>query len=263
MNYFSRIGRIGAKAIFVLAAMVMTMASVQAQDTLEAVKKKGVLVAGSSAAYPPFEFVADGKLVGFDVDMAEEIARRMGVTLQWEKIDFKGIVAALTAKRVDVLITALTWTPERAERIAFSTPYFDAGIGAITQASSTISKPDDLAGKKVGVQLGSSGERYVRETLGSKVGQLLTYDAITLAINDLKNGRVDAVVNPLPVLRYNIRNEKGGFRATPIWDTRTVGINTRHEDKDLLAEINKHLADLKSEGFLDKLEKKWFSGSDS
>jgi len=78
------------------------------------------LVAGSSAEYPPFEYVADGKLVGYDVDMAEEITRRMGVKVAWEKIDFKGIVAALTAKRVDVLITALTWTPERAERIAFS-----------------------------------------------------------------------------------------------------------------------------------------------
>ena len=262
MRVFPKVHRCVIGVALAFSAVVMLTPAVQAQGTLEAVKKKGVLVAGSSAAYPPFEFVADGKLVGYDIDMADEIARRMGVKLQWEKIDFKGIVAALTSKRVDVLITALTWSPERAERIAFSIPYFDAGIGAITQQASTITKLEDLEGKKVGVQLGSSGERYVRETLGQKVGQLLTYDAITLAINDLKNGRVDAVVNPLPVLRYNIRNEKG-FRSTPIWDTRTVGINTRLEDKDLLAEINKHLGDLKSEGFLDKLEKKWFSGDAS
>jgi cystine transport system substrate-binding protein len=107
------------------------------------------------------------------------------------------------------------------------------------------------------VQLGSSGERYVRETIGSKVGQLLTYDSITLAINDLKNGRVDAVVNPLPVLRYAVRNDTG-FRYTAVWDTRVVGINTRLEDKELLAEINRHLGDLKREGFLAKLETKWF-----
>jgi ABC-type amino acid transport substrate-binding protein len=246
---------------FLLAAAIGMLAAFPAiaQNTLEAVKQKGVLVAGSSAEYPPFEYVAEGKLVGYDVDMAEEITRRMGVKLAWEKIDFKGIVAALTAKRVDVLITALTWTPERAERIAFSDPYFDAGIGAITQ-SSAIQKPEDLAGRKVGVQLGSSGERYVRETVGSKVGQLLTYDSITLAINDLKNGRVEAVVNPLPVLRYAIRNDSG-FRYTAVWDTRVVGINTRLEDKELLAEINRHLRDLKSEGFLAKLEAKWFGPS--
>lgn len=239
------------------AAILATAFPANAQTTLEAVKQKGVLVAGSSAEYPPFEYVADGKLVGYDVDMAEEITRRMGVKVAWEKIDFKGIVAALTAKRVDVLITALTWTPERAERIAFSDPYFDAGIGAITPRSSTIEKAEDLTGRKVGVQLGSSGERYVRETIGSKVGQLLTYDSITLAINDLKNGRVEAVVNPLPVLRYAVRNDSG-FRYTGVWDTRVVGINARLEDKDLLAEINRHLADLKREGFLAKLETKWF-----
>lgn len=242
------------------AIILAAASSANAQNTLEAVKQKGVLVAGSSAEYPPFEYVADGKLVGYDVDMAEEITRRMGVKVAWEKIDFKGIVAALTAKRVDVLITALTWTPERAERIAFSDPYFDAGIGAITPQSSTIQKVEDLAGRKVGVQLGSSGERYVRETVGSKVGQLLTYDAITLAINDLKNGRVEAVINPLPVLRYAVRNDRG-FRYTAVWDTRVVGINTRLEDRELLAEINRHLRDLKSEGFLAKLEAKWFGPS--
>jgi len=244
--------------LLIAAAAILAAAfPANAQTTLEAVKQKGVLVAGSSAEYPPFEYVADGKLVGYDVDMAEEITRRMGVKVAWEKIDFKGIVAALTAKRVDVLITALTWTPERAERIAFSDPYFDAGIGAITPRSSAIEKAADLTGRKVGVQLGSSGERYVRETIGSKVGQLLTYDSITLAINDLKNGRVEAVVNPLPVLRYAVRNDTG-FRYTGVWDTRVVGINTRLEDKELLAEINRHLGDLKREGFLAKLETKWF-----
>src|SRR6266404_4954010 len=147
------------------AAILATAFPANAQTTLEAVKQKGVLVAGSSAEYPPFEYVADGKLVGYDVDMAEEITRRMGVKVAWEKIDFKGIVAALTAKRVDVLITALTYTPERAARIAFSEPYFDAGIGALIPKDSAVQKADDLVGKKVGVQLGSSGERYVRETL--------------------------------------------------------------------------------------------------
>jgi ABC-type amino acid transport substrate-binding protein len=252
-----RILRRSPQVLAAAAILVVLSGGAQAQTTLEAVRAKGVLVAGSSAEYPPFEYVADGKLVGYDIDMADEIARRMGVKVQWEKIDFKGIVAALTAKRVDVLITALTWTPERASRIAYSDPYFDAGIGAIMPQASTDTKPDDLAGRKIGVQLGSSGERYVRDTLGQKVGQILTYDSITLAINDLKNGRVDAVVNPLPVLRYAVRNQPG-FRYTEVWDSRTVGINTRLEDTDLLAEVNKHLRDLKAEGFLTKLETKWF-----
>ena len=244
--------------IAMATAVAAGVTAAYAETTLEAIKKKGTMVAGSSAEYPPFEYVADGKLIGYDIEMADEIARRMGgVKVEWEKIDFKGIVAALTAKRVDVLITALTYTPERAARIAFSEPYFDAGIGALVPKDSAVQKADDLAGKKVGVQLGSSGERYVRETLGAKVGQLLTYDSIVLAINDLRNGRLDAVVNPLPVLRYAVRND-AGFRQTEVWDSRVVGINTRLEDKELMAEINKHLTALKQEGFLAKLEAKWF-----
>src|SRR5262245_45859604 len=152
------------------AALLAAAFSANAQTTLGPVKQKGVLVAGSSAEYPPFEYVADGKLVGYDVDMAEEITRRMGVKVAWEKIDFKGIVAALTAKRVDVLITALTWTPERAERIAFSDPYFDAGIGASTPRTSTIEKVEDLTGRKGGLQHGSSAERRRREPGGTQRG---------------------------------------------------------------------------------------------
>jgi ABC-type amino acid transport substrate-binding protein len=118
-------------AAAIAASLATGTIAAKSETTLERVKEKGVLVAGSSAEYPPFEFVADGKLVGYDVEMAEEITRRMGVKIEWEKIDFKGIVAALTAKRVDVLITALTYTPERAARVLFSEPYFDAGIGPV------------------------------------------------------------------------------------------------------------------------------------
>jgi ABC-type amino acid transport substrate-binding protein len=161
-------------AAAIAASLATGTIAAKSETTLERVKKKGVLVAGSSAEYPPFEFVADGKLVGYDVEMAEEITRRMGVKIEWEKIDFKGIVAALTAKRVDVLITALTYTPERAARVLFSEPYFDAGIGALVPKDSTLQKAGDLIGKKVGVQLGSSGERYVRDNWGTQVNQIMT-----------------------------------------------------------------------------------------
>jgi len=244
----------------VLAAsigLVVSMGTASAETTLEKTRASGVMTAGTSASYPPFEYVEDGKLVGFDVDMAEEIGKRMGVKIEFQTIDFKGIVAALQSGRVDTLITALTKTPERAERIAFSAPYYDAGIGAIVMADSKIEEAEDLKGKKVGVQLGSSGERFVRDTLGDKIGELKTYDSIVFAINDLKNGRVDAVVNPLPVLGFNIRNQDG-FRMTGVWDNRVVGINTRLDDKDLLAEIDKTIEAMKADGTLDRLAAKWF-----
>jgi ABC-type amino acid transport substrate-binding protein len=229
-----------------------------AQDALAKIKKDKVMTAGNSGSYPPFEMMEGNKLIGFDVDLAEELGRRMGVAVKWEVIDFKGIVAALTSKRVDVLISAMTWTPERAERMLFSIPYYDAGIGAIHR--SNIVSPADLKGKVVGVQLGSSGERYVRETLGKDVKEIKTYDAILLAVKDLENGRVDAVVNPVPVLRHNAKGAQG-IKVTAVWDKRVVGINARKEDAALMAEINRHIEAMQKEGVIAKLDAKWFSAT--
>src|SRR4051812_41886326 len=119
----NRTNWIGALAIGAVAFLALPgLAS--AQTTLEKIKKAGVMTAGNSGSYPPFEIMEGGKLIGFDVDMADEIGRRMGVQVKFEVIDFKAMLAALTSKRVDTLITALTQTPERLERIAFSIPYY-------------------------------------------------------------------------------------------------------------------------------------------
>jgi ABC-type amino acid transport substrate-binding protein len=179
-----------------------------AQSTLDKIKKSGEMVVGTSASYPPFEYHQGSDIVGFDIDMGNEIARRMGVKIKWVEIDFKGIIAALKSKRVDLLITALTETPQRAGQISFSQPYFDAGIGAAKPKGSAIAEPKDLNGKTVGVQIGTSGEHFVRDNIKG-VKEIKTYDTILLALKDLENGRVDAVVNPLPFIKYNLRGTKG------------------------------------------------------
>lgn len=227
-----------------------------AETTLEKAKKAGVLTVGTSAAYAPFEFRQGGELVGFDIDLGQEMAKRMGLEIKWVEIDFKGIIAALKSGRVDMLITAMTKTPERAKQIDFSEPYFDAGIVAAVPEGSKIKKPEDLEGMIVGVQLGTSGERYVRNNL-SGLKEIKTYDTILLALKDLEAGRVQAVVNPGPAIRYNARSLKN-IQVTDPWVSRSVGINTRKEDKDLMQTVNKHLTELKNEGFLKALEKKWF-----
>ncbi len=239
------------------AATFALPAAVQAEDTLAKIKEKGVIIVGNSGSYPPFEFMVDGKLTGFDADLAAELGKRMGVEIEWQIVDFKGIIAALTAKRTDILITAMTWTPERAERILFSEPYYNAGIGAAVLADSGITKPEDLKGKTVGLQIGSSGERFARTDLKDYVTEMKLYDDFVLAVNDLKNRRVDAVINPLPTLRHNTKGDPG-IVTTETWSQRNVGINARKEDTALMDEINKHLAAMKADGFLDSIDKKWF-----
>lgn len=227
-----------------------------AETTLQKIKRTGVMTVGTSAAYAPFEYIADGKIIGYDVDLADAVAKRVNVKVKWQEIDFKGIVAALKSGRVDVLFTGLTKTKQREEQIAFSDPYYDAGIGAAKHVGSPINKPEDLNGKVVGVQIGTSGQAFVRENVPG-IKQMKTYDTILLALKDLANGRVDAVVNPLPSIRYNMKGLRG-LEVTKVWRTAVIAVGLRKGDTDLKAEINKQLAALKQDGFLSSLDKKWF-----
>jgi polar amino acid transport system substrate-binding protein len=204
----------------------------------------------------------DGQLTGFDVDLGGELGKRMDLRIEWQVIAFSGLIAALTSGRVDTLITAMTWTPDRAQRIAFSTPYYRTGIAAAYRPGLTIDKPEDLAGRIVGVQVGTSGERFVRDSHASAVKEIRTYNEFPLALQDLVIGRLEAVVNTRPVLRWNIaRNQRVRLGVSPVWDARDVGINTRQGDAALMAEINRHLAAMRADGFLDSLDAKWFGHS--
>lgn len=247
------------RLLIALATLLALAASgAHAQDTLAQIKQKGEMVAGNGGAYPPFDMVIDGQLAGFDIDMGNEIARRMGVKIKWEKIDFSGIIASLTSKRVDLLITAMTKTPERAQRIGFSVSYYETGIAAALKPGVKIDSPKDLAGKVVAVQVGTSGERYIRDNFGSVVKELKVFNEFPLAFADVEAGRADAVVNTLPVVRYNASRRGNKLAIAGPWTSTDVGINVRLEDTALMAEINRHLEALKTEGFLAKLDQKWF-----
>jgi polar amino acid transport system substrate-binding protein len=195
-------------------------------------------------------------MVGFDIDLGNEIARRLGVKPQWEKIDFSGLLPALNSMRVDMLLTAMTWTPERAQRIAFSTPYYNSGIAGAFRPGTKIAVPADLAGKVVAVQIGSAGERFVRELGTAK--EIKTYNDFMLAFSDVEAGRADVVVNTLPVVKYNAKRRSSNLTVSDTWDKRGVGVNTRLEDKKLLEAVNVIIADLQREGFLATLDAKWF-----
>lgn len=259
-NHFSLKLVLVAALGFVSAGVLSCSARSSAADpAIKGLKNPGTIEIGTSAAYPPFEYVVNGKPVGFDIDLGNELARRMSLKPDWQEVDFKGIIAALKSRRVDILVTALTKTPQRAKQVAFSVPYYDAGIGAAVLAGSKISEPSDLNGKTIGVQIGTSGERFVREHIPD-AKSVKTYDTIIFALKDLENHRVDAVVNPLPAIKYNLRGVQG-IKTTGVWVSSFVGIATRKDDRALLAEINDQLGSMKKDGFLSMLDKKWFPNS--
>jgi polar amino acid transport system substrate-binding protein len=190
-------------------------------DTLARARAAGVLTLGNGGAFPPFEFMENGRLTGFDIDLGEELGRRMGLRITWTVISFAGLIAALTSGRVDALVTAMTWTQERAERIAFSTPYYRTGIAAAYRLGLAIDRPEDLAGRVVGVQTGTSGERFVRDGHAQAVKEIRTCNEFPLALQDLAIGRIEAVVNTQPVLRWNIaRNARVRLGLSPVWEAR-------------------------------------------
>ena len=240
-----------------LAVALIAGAATAAQaDTLDKIKKDGVVVMANGGAYPPFGYVENGTMVGFDIDLGNEVARRLGVQPKWEKIDFSGLIPALNSKRVDMLVTAMTWTADRAQRITFSTPYYNSGIAGGAKPAAHIVKAGDIGGKVVAVQIGSAGERFVRDLGTAK--EVKTYNDFLLAFADVEAGRADVVVNTLPTVRYNAARRPSKLAVSETWDKRDVGINTRMDDTRLLEAVNAILADLKREGFLDKLDAKWF-----
>lgn len=250
-----------SRAVLLLCAVTFAAWSQasRAETTLERIKRTGSMKAAATFTYAPFDYVEAGKRAGLNVDLGEELGKRMGVTVTFEAIDLKGIIGALVSKRVDVLITALTWTPERAERVLFSEPYFDGGIGAAFLIGSVpISKPEDIVGKRVGLQLGSAGDKWTRDKFGEVLGtSVKSYDTLLLALKDLQGGRTDVVVSALPAVRYAIRSMPN-IGVTSVWDSRPIGINARKEDAGLMEEINRHMKAMKQDGTLDKLVAKWF-----
>jgi ABC-type amino acid transport substrate-binding protein len=238
-----------------IAVLLMSAPIASAETTLQKIKRTGIMTGGNTFNYPPFHFIANGEKVGFDVDIGNEIARRMGVKMKWEVIDFRGIIAALKSGRVDIT-TGMIFTPDRAKQIAFSNAYYDGGVAAAYPNGKPVSKPTALVGKRAGVELGSAGEKFARDKLGSNA-TITTYDSEFLGLKDLSDGRLDAFVGNAATMSY-IMLKMPTFKLSPIWAPSVQGINTRLQDKDLLAEINKQLRAMKQDGTYKKIAAKWF-----
>lgn len=240
-------------------------------DTLDDVKKRGTLVVGTEAAYVPYEFVKEGKIVGYDPDIVELVVAKMGVKAQLVDTAWNGIIPALYAKKFDCIVSAMTITKERTEKVLFSMPYADASNVILLRADETAVKTaDDLSGKTVGVQLGSAAAGIIKafeEKLkaAGKPGykEVKQYEHYPEAYQDLLNKRTDAVVNSNSTLMVVLRDAPGKFKILPgISDIHAYfGMAFRKEDGALRDFFNIQLAEMKKDGTLAKLQEKWFGGT--
>jgi len=232
----------------------------QPVDTVEAIKKAGKLVVGTSADYPPFEFhdISSGKdvIAGFDIDLAEAIAKELGVELEIKDMSFDTIISAVLTKKVDMGIAGFTITEERKKSVNFSIPYIQGGQQIITYKGSGITGKDDLKGKTVGVQLGTTGEEIAKKIEGAKLKQ---FDKVDTAVLDLLNKKVDAVIVDFAVAKaYASQNSDKLELVGNLLDDAAKAVVLRKEDEKLLEVVNKVITDLKNSGELDKMVQKWF-----
>jgi arginine/lysine/histidine/glutamine transport system substrate-binding and permease protein len=155
------------------------------------------LVVTTEPAFPPFVYLTQsGELVGFDVDLITEVARRLGLQVRFAYIPFDGLIATLEAETADASVDAITITAKRDEIIDFSRPYFKSGLAiAVRRDETAIASLQDLAGKKIAVKLGTTGAALAAQVPNT---QLVTFDSAEKALFDLEKGNVDAVIKDKP-----------------------------------------------------------------
>lgn len=214
---------------------------------------------GTNAEYPPFENVNEaGQIVGFDVDLLTAVAKVAEFEFEWVNTRWDGIFVALQSGEFDAVISAATITDERAEIVNFSDPYFNAGqMIAVREGETSIEGPEDLAGKKVGVQLGTTGDIWLSEQTQAEV---IRFDENTLAFQALANGDIDAAVadGPTAIDVVQANPEMKLKVLVGVYTEEFYGIAVNKERTDLLEAINKGLAAIKADGTYDQIYDKWF-----
>lgn len=226
--------------------------------TLKRAQRRGYLLVGSDVTYPPFEYMENGKPVGFDVDLINLIAKEMGLE-RAEIMDtaWDGIFAALKTEKFDIIISSVTITEERKLEMLFSDPYYNSGqVIAVRKDDNRINNENDLKGMVVGVQINTTGDFATQEIPGIK--EIKRYDDIQQAFQDLEIGRIDAILNDLPVNAYFASTRKNVKLVGNLLTVEQYGIAARLVDVDIVNEINKALKNLKESGKYRELYLNWF-----
>ena len=219
------------------------------------------IVVGLDDNFPPMGFRDEkGALVGFDIDLAREAAKRLGSEVEFKPIDWNAKEAELGSKRVDVLWNGLTITEPRKEKIAFTTPYLENHQIVIVTAASAIKTKADLSGKVIGVQEGSSAvEAIEKDPAGKTVKQLKKFGDNVTALMDLTAGRLDALVVDEVVGRYYTAKKPGEYAILEEnFGTEEYGIGVRKDDIELLGKIQKTMDEMKKDGTAARISTQWF-----
>jgi len=238
-----------------------------AQDTLDRIKSSGQMTVATEAAFKPFEYVEDGKIIGFGSDLLEELRQDLGgVEIEQLDLPFQGILAGLAAGQYDLVATSVAPNPDRAQSYAFSRPFASIeNVVVVPSDNDSISELEDLNGLLVGTQLGSSTEAVAREMNeqlqaqgGSGFEDLRLYQTFPDTAFALRSGQVDVIVIGSTTAGEFMNASPDTFKvALSYGDPVYLTWVTRPEDKALLEVVNAMITRLVESGELAEMQKKW------
>jgi len=242
--------------LFVITAFALVTGTAMAED-LDKVIKKGEIKFALTGQYPPFNFVdKNNNLAGFDVEIGKEIAKRIGVkgvpiTTAWD-----GIIAGLLAKKYELICGSMAITPKRLKSIDFSDPYYRSGAQLFVGNNSSITSINDFKGKKIGVTLGTTYEKWVRENVSGV--KIRTYKGVPAMVLETKNGRIDGFVTDKIVGAMAIKEKGAPLKlAGKLLYEEKMGIAMRQNNPKLKSKINAALTKIKYDGTYHKISLKW------
>jgi polar amino acid transport system substrate-binding protein len=250
--------KIAAAAVGTLLAGALLAVPVSA-DELETIKSNGEMSIAMSGAYPPFSMINDkNEVVGFDVEIGSEIAKRLGVEPKIVTTAWDGILAGLIAGKFDTIVGSMSITPKRQEVVDFVGPYYTAGRAIFVPKDSDAKTLDDLKGKTIGVTLGETHEKWANEQGGWTVK---TYKGLPELMLELQNGRVDAIVIDSIPGQVAIRKSDAPIKQMDLPDLEGgnvgVGIAIRQNNPELKAAMQKALDDMMADGTYEKIAVEW------
>jgi His/Glu/Gln/Arg/opine family amino acid ABC transporter permease subunit len=266
---------------FTLASLALTFTlsgsvPAVAGEALALIRQRGKVVIGTDATYPPFEEKVGDGFQGFDIDLGNAIARELrpaaddsstgvvktrrepwpGVKARWVNISFDGIFAALLSGKFDLVMSGVTITDERRKQMAFSDPYYNSGqIIAVRKENRSVRKPEDLRGKTVAVQLGTTGQFAMEKVGGVNIRK---YNDLNLALLEVSNGRAEAAVGDLPAVREMIRKGHPKLKTVgSLLSDEKVGLVMRQGEPELAAAVNAALKKIRASGEYDRIYQRW------
>ncbi|RKD21856.1 hypothetical protein BEP19_14725 [Ammoniphilus oxalaticus] len=251
-----------AKAVLAVVTVAALVACGGGKEDVAQPDAKEVLTVGTEAGYPPFEMIEGGEIVGFDIDIIKAIAEESDFAVDVQHLGWEGTLEGVEKGKVDLAIAAISKDSEREKRFDFSDSYFEAIQMILVREDSTVTSFTELEGKNIGVQGGTTADGSVQEKFGKTYQGLKAYEDIPSAIDDLLNGRLDAIVADDFVIKEFIK-KMGDQGLKPVEDPQAFspeffGVIAQKGNSELLTKINDGLKKIQENGKYDEIYKKYF-----